>query len=605
MRWPIDAAPRSEIGGVTFALERAPVHAILLDLERRPVWANEAMRELVRSQDGPPVEVTALPDLFAVIEGSETADGRVTVEVVTEAALFRIDDAVREVLDDGCELITFALAPKGPASDAERRLDLLLEGTSDIITVIDAEGRIRFSNGAGRRLTGISGTEANGRNAIDLVHPDDQERALIALEDALLRRHGGEPVDLRIQYADGTWHHVEVLITDRLDEPSIAGLVLTIRDVSHRVAEAKELVRRERLMSSLVEHLRDVVVVLDADLKVSFASPGIENIIDAPATTNLGESAFNDIHPDDTTRLVDEIARLTARPGAMLRTQLRLYHRRKGWRAIDATLVNCLEDPAVEGLVCTLRDVSDDPADTTERRLLDEAYARREADRRKDEFLATVSHEMRTPLTAIGGFADVLKRDLDDLDPDVRDHLLVRISENAEDLRDMVDRMLAVAQLDDGEVALRTEPVEVRALLRGTADALGDLLAHHRLELEVDTAVGHVLGDEMALRHVLRNLLSNATKFAPRGSTITVAAAVSGGEVRFSVRDRGPGIPPSEQARIFDRFFQIADAIPAGRRGVGVGLTIARRYVQLHRGRMWVESHPGHGATFSFTIPTA
>lgn len=224
-----------------------------------------------------------------------------------------------------------------------------------------------------------------------------------------------------------------------------------------------------------------------------------------------------------------------------------------------------------------------------------------EADRLKSEFLALVSHELRTPLTAAKGFVDTVLLHWDRLDEDRRRGLLERASGNADELARLIGQLLDFARIEANRVEMNPQRLRLRELAEGVVEDLAPVLEHHEVLVEVDRALVVVVDPE-AFGHVLVNLLTNAVKYSPPGSCVRLAARVVDAEVVVSVRDEGCGIPPEEQERIFERFYRAPEG-DRSRRGTGIGLAIVRRFVDLHGGRVWVESSPGHGSTFSFTLP--
>jgi PAS domain S-box-containing protein len=226
----------------------------------------------------------------------------------------------------------------------------------------------------------------------------------------------------------------------------------------------------------------------------------------------------------------------------------------------------------------------------------------RAADRLKDEFLSTVSHELRTPLTAIIGLSAVMvaRGVMDEASPD----LIARIQRNAEEMRGMIERLLDFSRLEAGRVVLHRRDTPLREVVEQSLLQSEMALADHRVELEVDAALV-VHADPDALTQVLVNLLTNAAKFSPPGSTIQVTSHAAGPEVVVAVRNEGQGLDAAAARRVFERFFQVEGDQRAGRRGTGVGLSIVQRYVEMHGGRVWVDSEVGHGATFSFSLPAA
>jgi signal transduction histidine kinase len=225
-----------------------------------------------------------------------------------------------------------------------------------------------------------------------------------------------------------------------------------------------------------------------------------------------------------------------------------------------------------------------------------------QADQQKSEFLALVSHELRTPLTAVKGFVDTVLLHWDRLPDDRRRELLTRASSNADELGRLVRQLMEFGRTESGPIQIAPDNLDVAAAVDLALLGIAPVTAGHRLEVDVPDGLV-VDADADAFNHVLVNLLTNAMKFSPEGSLVVVGARRADGEVVVSVADEGPGIAPDEQKRIFDRFYQSRNGNHA--RGTGIGLTIAQRFIAQHGGRIWVDSAPGRGATFSFTMPLA
>jgi signal transduction histidine kinase len=233
-----------------------------------------------------------------------------------------------------------------------------------------------------------------------------------------------------------------------------------------------------------------------------------------------------------------------------------------------------------------------------------QAFAQLEAaDAMKSEFLATVSHELRTPLTATKGFVDTVLLQWDRLDDGQRRQLLRRASGNADELARLIDQLLDYSRLDTGTVRVFIVEVELASLIDSLVARMAPVLEGHPVRVEVEPGI-LVDTDPDAFAHVLGNLLTNAANFSPDGSAISVAASTRAGCALVSVQDRGIGIAADEHERIFERFYRVRDDSCAGR-GTGIGLAIAARFAELLGGTILVESAPGDGSTFSFTLPLA
>jgi len=218
-------------------------------------------------------------------------------------------------------------------------------------------------------------------------------------------------------------------------------------------------------------------------------------------------------------------------------------------------------------------------------------------------FVSSVSHELHTPLTIVRTSLGLLKEEGDRCSEQTRRELLETISHHTGRLEALVTDLLEVTRLEAGQVTLSRQPTDLRPLVERVVRAFTPLMSRRRqrIRLELAPALRSVSVDRRRIEQVLNNLLSNAHKFTPKGGDIHVAVMERGDGVEVSIRDTGPGIPPAEQERVFDRFYTMPK--DRGAAGVGLGLYIARQFIALHGGSIWVESRPGEGSTFRFTIP--
>jgi signal transduction histidine kinase/CheY-like chemotaxis protein/ligand-binding sensor domain-containing protein len=257
-------------------------------------------------------------------------------------------------------------------------------------------------------------------------------------------------------------------------------------------------------------------------------------------------------------------------------------------------------------------------------RLFEEARQARaaaeEADAAKSSFLSTVSHELRTPLTSVLGFAKIIRRRLDErlfpLIPEddrkvlqakrqVIENLDVVVSEG-ERLTKLIDDVLDLAKIEAGKFSWNMSKVSVSEVIERAIAATASLFEAKKLNLvrAVDPELPTVTGDMDRLIQVVINLISNAVKFTDAGS-ITLSAHLHDAELVVGVTDSGIGIAPGDQQKVFEKFKQVGDTLTDKPKGTGLGLPICKEIVEYHGGRIWVESEPGRGSTFSFTLPIA
>jgi signal transduction histidine kinase len=227
-----------------------------------------------------------------------------------------------------------------------------------------------------------------------------------------------------------------------------------------------------------------------------------------------------------------------------------------------------------------------------------------EASRHKSEFLASMSHELRTPLNAIIGFSEVLREAMFGPVNEKQAEYLDDIVSSGNHLLSLINDVLDLSKVEAGQVELEVGPFSLRQALERGVVMVREQATEEQVQVELSAGpeVDVVEGDERRIKQVIFNLLSNAVKFTPAGGEVDVSAIRVNGEVRVSVADTGPGIAPGDHERIFEEFQQ-TDAGLERLEGTGLGLALSKRLVELHGGRIWLESELGKGSTFVFTLP--
>ncbi|MFH1056021.1 MAG: PAS domain S-box protein [Candidatus Altiarchaeota archaeon] len=228
----------------------------------------------------------------------------------------------------------------------------------------------------------------------------------------------------------------------------------------------------------------------------------------------------------------------------------------------------------------------------------------KESDKMKDDFLAITSHELKTPLTPIILYTELLQQNLKGLDSKNREFLDMIHMESLH-LRDLILDILELAKLDARQKVFDMKPARIDRLIEASIKDVEPIAKAKNIKIstEVHRMLPEVFLDEQSIHRVMNNLLTNALKFSPDGSTITIKAAKKGKEILISVRDNGIGISKKNQGKVFDRFFQAEETRSREHGGTGLGLAIAKGIIDSHRGRIWLKSKLKRGSTFYFTIP--
>src|SRR5947207_1699593 len=226
------------------------------------------------------------------------------------------------------------------------------------------------------------------------------------------------------------------------------------------------------------------------------------------------------------------------------------------------------------------------------------------ASKHKSQFLANMSHELRTPLNAILGYAELMLDSIYGEPTEKMRTVLERLQSNGRHLLGLINDVLDLSKIEAGQLTLSLNDYSLGDMVHGVVSAVEPLAAEKRLAFKAEVApdLPSGRGDERRLAQVLLNLVGNAIKFTDKGE-VAIRASVTNGAFTVAVCDTGPGIAMADQAKIFEEFQQADSSITRKKGGTGLGLSIAKRIIEMHGGRLWVESEPGKGSTFYFTLP--
>ena len=226
----------------------------------------------------------------------------------------------------------------------------------------------------------------------------------------------------------------------------------------------------------------------------------------------------------------------------------------------------------------------------------------KELDRMKSEFLSTAAHELRTPLTSILGFSEILLKKK--LDEERRNRLLKIINEESVSLSALINDLLDVSRIESGRgLEIRKAPIDLKDIILKNVNFFQVQTDKHTFKIDIAFNLPEIELDKDRIGQVIENLLSNAIKFSPKGGKIEVTLQKSNKNLRVTVSDAGLGIPKKDLPYIFDRFYRADNISGQAIRGTGLGLAITKYIIESHKGKIWVESNPGKGSTFGFTLP--
>ncbi len=548
------------------------------------------------AQEGP-VAATATPAVISI-----KAPGYLVI--LTSVILPDPPARKRPLTQDMREIAQLILAAAVPTKHPAEFLRAVLDASPFGVVALDEAGRVRLWSRGAETILGWREEEVIGR-----ALPSEIE----------LLSHSGHDVEVRLVRNDGvaidvmartaSWQEgTVVIVADNRREREI-------RDLMKREEEALTQVRAERRFRELLEAAPDAIIEVDEEGRILTLNAVTEASFGYNREELLGQPVEVLVPDRARAHHAGHRARYEAHPVTRpMGSGLALQGRRKNGSTFPVEIsLSPLKSEEGFRVTAVIRDITD--RKEVEDRLLavqtkytgELELRNREierANRHKSEFLANMSHELRTPLHTVIGFSELLAEELQGPLNANQKRFVSHILKDSQHLLSLINEVLDLSKIEAGKVQLNREPVDLGAVIEDALSSIRPRILDKSIDLETDVASPVLVdGDRMRLKQILYNLLSNAVKFTPKGGRIRVDAAKADGFARISVTDTGIGIPPEERESIFDAFHQVGTSAGGMREGTGLGLPIAKRLVEEHGGRLTVESEPGRGSRFTFTIP--
>lgn len=456
-------------------------------------------------------------------------------------------------------------------TDKERRcfshIRAFMAGTREGMVAISPDRTVRMLNETAAEMLHVTRDEAVGSpaGALGVLELTQGVEAALADKDVVkssFEQHNRCYSFTVTPYEDG----------------DATGAVLTIRDDTEILGAAK---RSEAILLST----SDGIIVFGPDDRITFVNPAAETV--------LGKGAEELVGLQTDTWTIFGLA--TDPDGSVQETGMQTREVRMEeptHRIVDVRVDPVFDDRHTYlGAVCTIRDVT----------------AEREAMQMKNEFVSTVSHELRTPLTSIKGYIDlILDGEAGEIN-EIQQEFLSIVKENSDRLVDLINDMLDISRIESGRIVLKVQPIDLAERVTGAVNTFRAVLDQQGRTIQVDVPKGlpKAAGDPDRIGQVLINFISNAIKYSPEGGAVRVRAEVEDSRVRVGISDEGIGIAPEDQARLFTKFYRVDSSLTREIGGTGLGLSICKSIIELLGGEVGVQSEPGSGSTFWFTLPLA
>ncbi len=486
---------------------------------------------------------------------------------------------------------------------AEAHYRDLYENAPDMMAVVDlVSGNILECNQTLADVIGRSKEEITGRSFLELYAPESieaaQQTSSTFVETGQIIRQ-----ERTLCRADGSTIEVLLQATPMRDETGkIVASRSTWRDVTKQKEAERALAAQEALYRTLIEAAPQIIWVADADGQIALLNKAWHDFSGRTAEESLGTRWAEALHPED---LPDVLAKWER---AYMHGET--YSGECRFRAKDGSYQTFIFIGAPvrdeSGQIINWVGINTDIADRVEAEMaLQEAKdAAEHANRAKSEFLATMSHELRTPLNAVIGFSEILRDEILGTINDEQKELILDIHTSGNHLLAMINDILDLSKIEAGKMELQLEDFSVKEAVT-EVNAIVTALASKKqiqLSLEFNQEIS-IKADKIKFKQILYNLLSNAIKFTDEGGEVTTQFEISNSALLGSVTDTGVGISPQDREKLFQPFTQLDASRTRAHSGTGLGLALTNRLIELHGGRIWVESEVDKGSTFFFTFP--
>ncbi|MBI5568845.1 MAG: AAA family ATPase [Desulfomonile tiedjei] len=536
--------------------------------------------------------------------GAFTADRLEMLELFCSQAAVSLENArLYERLQEYSQTLEQKVASRTrELQESEAKYRTIFETTGTATVIVEKDTKISLSNSEFQKLTGHSRDEIDGRKHLTEFVPPQNTALITQAQDMLT---SGDPLVIQgceIGIIDKQGLRRDVISTISAI-PGTAQSVASFVDISQRKKVESQLrfiheaaAAEARKLRSLIEGMDEGIVLADADDTITEINSWFLRKVGMQRSQVVGKKVW-DFHPTQDTQARVRKLILDFKTG--LQQEAAVTNREFFGMHVSFRVHPIFDGARYSGVILYVVDVTD----------LEEARKHAEqASQAKGDFLANMSHELRTPLNAIIGFSEILEDKLYGGLNEKQSIYVRHVLTSGRHLLQLINDILDLTKVESGKVELEVSSIDIKKVLESILvmirpTALGRSLSLH-LSIAEDLQDVEIQADEMKLKQILFNLLANAVKFTPEGGAIGVEARKMGHELAVSVSDTGVGIKPEDRDRIFRMFEQVDSSLGRRQQGTGLGLALARKMVELHGGRIEVESAGEHrGSRFTFVIP--
>lgn len=468
----------------------------------------------------------------------------------------------------------------------EKKSRAILEKSWGVTTLVDRNGKRIYTTPSIKKVLGYSAKDNIGHSAFIAVHPEDLSRIRAIFQESLKHPKQIFTGEYRVKDKRGKYQWLESTLTNMLEDPDIRALVVNYHNITDRKQVEDRLKESEERFRTLIQQSTDVIQLISADGKVLYTSDSIEQVLGYTPDEIKGVTGIPYLHPDDAPRFYKNFSSLLTHPEKIVTLEYRLKHKNGSWIWVEATGANYLDNPAIRAIVGNFRDIT----------------RRKQLEQQKDEFMGMISHELKTPVTSLKAFAQVLQKQFETVGEKHAASLLGKMDGQINKLTVLIADLLDVTKLETGKLHFHEEFYSFDAMVGEIIEEIQRTTTQHVIVTKGKTNK-NIFGDKERIGQVLTNMLSNAIKYSPKSQEIIVHLSGTKTEVTCCVQDFGIGIAKEKQTLVFERFFRESGFMEDTFPGLGLGLYVSSEIVKRQGGSIWVNSKKGKGSTFCFRLP--
>jgi PAS domain S-box-containing protein len=548
--------------------------------------------------------------------GDAAGTERGTVAILSDLGPYRAMERKLARLEKELVQMTAQEREMRASMQIEQRFRELLEAAPDAIIEVDRKGSIVLLNLAAEKSFGYTREELVGE-PIEILIPDALRAGHVQHRTRYwehpVTRPMGVGLELRGRRKDGSFFPAEVSLSP---VKAVDGFRVTaiVRDISQRRAAEEKRREAEERFRLMVESIKDYAIfMLDPEGRVVSWTAAAQKIKQYVCEEIIGKHCSIFYPPELRATKPAEDLEIAKAVG---KDEQETWRVRKDGSAFWARIVtHAVRNHAGElvGFSKVVRDLTEAKQAEDRLREMREQHVRElelrnqeveRANQLKTEFLASMSHELRTPLHTIIGFSELLAEELEGPLNEKQKRFTDHIHTDALHLLELINDILDLSKIESGRLELHRETFDLASALEETLSSIRLQGMAKSIRIETKLSIpGPIFADRLRVKQILLNLLGNALKFTPEGGEVQVKGVLRDGFLEISVSDTGIGIPKERHGAIFDKFYQVGSTTKGVREGTGLGLAITKALVQEHGGRIYLESEPGKGSRFTFTIP--